>query len=480
MQLTQLSNEIEGLRAQSEQLSRLEVDVAAIEERYKMALTAMSGHEDDKKQVTRLSALRQQLSREEQILESLFTEAESAAKEQYPGRALGEQLRRLLDEKSLSTLPHADRLRQLRAQVGEISQRSAALREEMSAGLSRVRDLVAGARGDVQTELRRTTTTYQEFEAKLGAASKSWKEISGRRETLLAQFRLVQNAISELQQREGRLASLQAERKEMLSEFESVRRRRFEMRRAAASSLNSEIGGSVRIVVQESGSLEAYQQQLMDALKGSGLWYARIAKALASRVPPSRLAALLREGDSSALASLAEIDVERVRKLLEHLGESARTYALEILDVEDDVTFELRTSDGQYVTSDRLSQGQRCTTVLSILLVDSTNPLVIDQPEDNLDNSYVVSSVIDVISRQKATRQFVFVTHNPNIPVLAEAELVIAMDAVDGHGVVAISGPWSEPQVADRIMLVMEGGKAAFDRRKAAYSNLARESRAAS
>jgi len=480
VQLIQLSNEIEGLHAQQEQLSRVEADVAAAEERYKLALKAMSGHDEDKKQVTQLSSLRQQLSREDQILESLSAEAESALTEHYPGRALGEQLRRLLDEKSLSTLPHADRLRLLRSAAGEISQRFATLREEMTAGLARVRDLVAQARNEVQAELRQTTATYQDFEARLGAASKTWKEISGRRETLLAQLRLVQNAVSELQQREGRIVSLRAERTEMLGELESLRRRRFGMRRDAANSLNSQIGGSVRIVVEESGALEPYQQQLMDALKGSGLWYARIAKALASRVPPSRLAALLRERDAIALASVAELDAERVRKLIEHLGEPTRTYALEIMDVQDGVSFELKTSDGLYETSDRLSQGQRCTTVLSILLVDSTNPLVIDQPEDNLDNSYVVSSVIDVVARQKATRQFVFVTHNPNIPVLAEAENVIAMDAVEGHGVVATAGVWSDPDVANRIILVMEGGQAAFDRRMAAYSSISRQSRVAS
>ncbi|MDZ7690681.1 MAG: hypothetical protein U5K69_06025 [Balneolaceae bacterium] len=76
----------------------------------------------------------------------------------------------------------------------------------------------------------------------------------------------------------------------------------------------------------------------------------------------------------------------------------------------------------QYKNSEQLSMGQRCTTVLPIIFAVSENPLIIDQPEDNLDNEYISDTIREIIKEQKENRQLIFVTHNPNIPVLSNAE----------------------------------------------------------
>ncbi len=60
------------------------------------------------------------------------------------------------------------------------------------------------------------------------------------------------------------------------------------------------------------------------------------------------------------------------------------------------------------------------TAILPILLLDSANPLLIDQPEDNLDNRFIFETVVDSIHKVKTGRQLIFVTHNPNIPVLGD------------------------------------------------------------
>lgn len=76
-----------------------------------------------------------------------------------------------------------------------------------------------------------------------------------------------------------------------------------------------------------------------------------------------------------------------------------------------------------------LSTGQKCNTILPILLLDSDNPLSIDQPEDNVDNSFVFDSVVKNVRQVKRRRQLIFVTHNPNIPVLGGAEKVVVLDS---------------------------------------------------
>jgi ABC-type bacteriocin/lantibiotic exporter with double-glycine peptidase domain len=76
-----------------------------------------------------------------------------------------------------------------------------------------------------------------------------------------------------------------------------------------------------------------------------------------------------------------------------------------------------------------LSSGQKCTALLPLLMARRDTPLIIDQPEDNLDNHFIYESVVEAIRRIKARRQMIFVTHNANIPVLGEAEMVIVLDS---------------------------------------------------
>jgi len=110
--------------------------------------------------------------------------------------------------------------------------------------------------------------------------------------------------------------------------------------------------------------------------------------------------------------------------------------------------------------------GQRCTTVLPIIFAVSVNPLIIDQPEDNLDNKYISGKIHEIIKKQKEERQLILITHNPNIPVLSESEhnVFLKFDrkaSVDNVG--------SVDEVKNSIIELLEGGELAFKRRKDTY-----------
>ena len=79
----------------------------------------------------------------------------------------------------------------------------------------------------------------------------------------------------------------------------------------------------------------------------------------------------------------------------------------------------------------RLSPGQRCSAILPILLLNGTCPLIIDQPEDNLDNRLIRQVIVNVLASIKLRRQVIVATHNPNLPVLGDAEQVIVLRAVE-------------------------------------------------
>lgn len=127
--------------------------------------------------------------------------------------------------------------------------------------------------------------------------------------------------------------------------------------------------------------------------------------------------------------------------------------------------------NGQYKRMENLSKGQQCTAILNILLLDNKDPLIIDQPEDNLDNAFVAENLISCIRENKFKRQYIFATHNANIPVFGDAELIVAMEEVDGKGKIAECGIGSIDlqNVKKKVVDILEGGETAFKMREAKY-----------
>ena len=122
---------------------------------------------------------------------------------------------------------------------------------------------------------------------------------------------------------------------------------------------------------------------------------------------------------------------------------------------------------------DQLSPGERGTLLLMFyLLVDRNDiPLVIDQPEENLDNQTVHELLVPCIRDAKARRQIIIVTHNPNLAVVCDAEQVIhaQLDPADGNRVTYTAGA-IENQVINKLLIdVLEGTRPAFDNRDAKY-----------
>ncbi len=117
-----------------------------------------------------------------------------------------------------------------------------------------------------------------------------------------------------------------------------------------------------------------------------------------------------------------------------------------------------------------LSPGQRCSAILPILLLNGTCPLVIDQPEDNLDNRLIREVVVKILASIKLKRQVIIATHNPNLPVLGDVEQAIVLRAVeDKKCQLQAVGNLDESGVVRLITEVMEGGREAFQYRHSIY-----------
>jgi energy-coupling factor transporter ATP-binding protein EcfA2 len=117
------------------------------------------------------------------------------------------------------------------------------------------------------------------------------------------------------------------------------------------------------------------------------------------------------------------------------------------------------------------SAGQRAAALLAFLLAHGTEPLVLDQPEDDLDNHLIYDLVVQQIRANKMRRQLIIVTHNPNIVVNGDAEWIQVMD-FNHQCFVKQKGGLQEQAVRAEVCQVMEGGKKAFEDR---YQRLGRE-----
>ena len=121
------------------------------------------------------------------------------------------------------------------------------------------------------------------------------------------------------------------------------------------------------------------------------------------------------------------------------------------------------------------SLGQRASAlILFILTHNDTDVIIIDQPEDDLDNKVIYDEVLKVIRNMKTNMQFIFATHNANIPVLGDADMILAADC-DGNSITYQSGNIDTPESQQQIITIMEGGTEAFSRRKLIYSSWRKE-----
>ena len=110
------------------------------------------------------------------------------------------------------------------------------------------------------------------------------------------------------------------------------------------------------------------------------------------------------------------------------------------------------------------SAGQRSAAMLAFLLAHGEEPLVLDQPEDDLDNHLIYDLVVRQIRENKLRRQIIVVTHNPNVVVNGDAEMLHVLD-FRGQCFISQKGSLQEEAIREEVCRVMEGGREAFERR---------------
>ncbi|MCC7381700.1 MAG: AAA family ATPase [Deltaproteobacteria bacterium] len=264
-------------------------------------------------------------------------------------------------------------------------------------------------------------------------------------------------------------------RRNLLAEWERVLSEDFQRLDRAAKDVNRQLIGRVNVKVDFSGDREPLAKLLKDRVGGR---LSDTLDALRSREDLSlrELAESCRAGKDELLRKFS-IPAAQAERLA---GAGPEVWML-VEELELPPTTQVRLNvapEGnpeEFVELQRVSTGQKATAVLLLLLLESEAPLVVDQPEDDLDNRFISEGVVPKMREEKRRRQFLFATHNANIPVLGDAELIIGLsasgEADQGHARVDEEKTGSIDTEAVRALVeeVLEGGREAFETRRRKY-----------
>lgn len=271
------------------------------------------------------------------------------------------------------------------------------------------------------------------------------------------------------------LGVYQANRRNLLDEWSNLQSAEYRALEKAAKRVSKKLAGRVRAKVTMGGNREPLEKLLRNEVGGN---LAALLERLKSRDSLSLLdfAQRCREGKDALVSNygLPPAAAERLSQ-----ASADMFMRLEELELPATTQVELNiSSEGEpetWQTIEALSTGQKATAVLLLLLLESEAPLVVDQPEDDLDNRFITDGVVPTMKDEKRKRQFVFSTHNANIPVLGDAELIVGLstgiqnDAVQGRSSDRHMGSIDMQPVREMVEEILEGGKTAFEMRRQKY-----------
>jgi hypothetical protein len=300
-----------------------------------------------------------------------------------------------------------------------------------------------------------------------------------------------------LKRQQAELVALRTARQKLVEQYRAAQRDAYRHRLALAAELGTQLREIlVDLQITLKFSEGRLSQQLEEKLKEVMEWRTAAvpkAGALVRALGAPELVDALCSGNASVVSAAKTDDGQpvlsgpEVAVLIERFRAHHHRRALEEVDFDDmprmTISRTVTDASGQIAVDSKtgkervlvrqfaeLSLGQQQAIVLGMLLCSSSRtPLLIDQPEDNLDSAFVFRVLVRALRRIKERRQVILVTHNANIGVLSDADLVVPLKATAERGYVRSPGSVEMAETRDLVCEILEGGRAAYERRGTLY-----------
>jgi ABC-type cobalamin/Fe3+-siderophores transport system ATPase subunit len=456
---------------------------------YKLVKT-LSEVDELKAQIERLPKLVEQLQGFQALgVQEKLAKTPLFARERQISLRTGEEIQRLnegvsslqenlpdltfISEKALEDLPNAALLSPARGILDTLrlsfERRLAELKTELTNGeqqLTAQLDLWKQSIAQGEDELEKSLRSLPV------AAGKSGQEVGTAYQRLLLEIERIKPLETRVANHNKLRESQQLERQNLLTQLSGLREQRTTNLLTAAKKLNRRLVGKLEVTVVANADRTPLRDFLL-ALNLEGVGEKRLTSITEREtISPLALAQAIRTG-----ATELERDwgvSKAVADVLARLPAS-RLMELEALELNHRIDIALNVSHSQeqpvFRPLDKLSTGQQCTAILHMLLLENVDPLIMDQPEDNLDNAFIAERIVFELRAAKTSRQFLFATHNANIPVFGDAEWIGVFSAAEQRGALPLDaqGSIDVPAIRDQVANILEGGREAFIQRKEKY-----------
>ena len=411
------------------------------------------------------------LVREEQILTSIperlgpFQECLEGLRREAPID------RAFLSDKALEELPGREILGRLNAVFERLDQDIAVIVTSLDEALRHADQGVDAVRLEWNARKQNVQAAYEKILRELQKSRVDGEEFLRLRKQIEGL-----RPLTERQTQARRVEKEQADRRrKLLAEWEDFKAEEFRRLDRAAKKVGKQLQGRVQVAVTAAGDREPLAKVLRDDVGGR---LSEAIETLSKRndLSLTQLVDACRNGADFVAREFNILPAQAAR-----LADAKPEVLMRIeeLDLPPTTAIQLNTAPlgdtPAWQHLEELSTGQKATAVLLLLLLESDAPLIVDQPEDDLDNRFITEGVVPRMREEKQRRQFVFSTHNANIPVLGDAELIIGLaasgEAEAGHARVAPEhmGSIDDQPVRELVEEILEGGKEAFERRRRKY-----------
>ena len=297
-------------------------------------------------------------------------------------------------------------------------------------------------------------------------------------EQLLRQKTSVAREISAVEQRTEERKQCKEQRAKLRIKLAEVREQMTARRKTQLKGINANLVTTITDYVifvkyDDAGITAEFESFMQEKMHGTYL-QDDVIENLCRRITPSELADLVLESNYERLAEVVGISAEWAGKIVDKLRYWEILFDLQALAKQPKPIIIVRTKSvpPKEIPVLQLSDGQRHTILLTIaMLAESNVPLVIDQPEDDLDNAFIFSSIVSTLRAIKERRQVILVTHNANIAVLGDSELLLPMCRENDCGKILDRGSIDKDATKQYALNILEGGPDAFLRRKEMYNH---------
>lgn len=376
-----------------------------------------------------------------------------------------------LSDGGLEGLPHREVfvdgrliLENLVKSLGQKLEEIASLIERAETALKPITEKLQAAMTQASLELE------NEFAALPSMVGKSGRQVGVAYQRLLGQIEEIKPMQSHLTTAEALVIELEQTRRNLIGEISDSQSERLASKQQAAKRLNRRLQDKLRITIVPNG-LRQPLHEILQTLPGVGAQKTRWIDS-AQDLTTLGFVAAIRQGKQALLDKNWGI-TSGFADTLTRLSPSL-LYSLETTDLEERVNLELNVAHSgpaRFRALNQLSTGQQCTAILHLLLLENSDPLILDQPEDNLDNAFIAERIVKELRIAKTERQFVFATHNANIPVFGDAEWIGVCSATGERATMSpdMQGSIDLPEIRDQAAAILEGGKEAFTQRREKY-----------